>query len=703
MSTSKYFNRICAAVMVLCLAAVLLMYFPNAVGIEASSKTIGYESRLFDTSYVHTIDIVMDDWDSFIESCEDEEYAVCSAVIDGEAFRNIAIRAKGNSSLSQVAQYGNNRYSFKLEFDHYSDSLNYHGLDKLSLNNIIQDSTYMKDYLCYTMMNYAGVAAPLCSFAYLTVNGENWGLYLAVESIEDSFLERNYGSTGNLYKPDSSSMGGGRGNGQNFDQEDFEAAQNANANADNTSAEEFANVRKAFGNGGKQGGFGKGGGMGSDDVKLIYSDDSFESYSNIFDNAKTDISDSDKTRLINSLKILNSDDAASTVDIEAVIRYFAVHNFVCNFDSYTGSMIHNYYLYENDGILSMIPWDYNLAFGSFMGGGSSTDIINFPIDTPVSGGDTDSRPMLAWIFADEEYTALYHEIFSDFIADYFESGYFAEEFDRVSALIAPYVEKDPTKFCTYDEFTKGVPALKQLCLLRAESVRGQLDGSIPSTSKGQSSDNSALIDGSSVNISERGSAGGGQDGGKMFGRFNGNGFDAQNAEPPTMPDRSTSDSQNSPDTSENNSSSEQNSGSAKTDDANAADSQTPPLRSDENAPFGQNAAPPEMPDGGFPAGEMPQFAPNGNGFAVQNAAPSGMSGSTDASSQNASEGENAAPQAPQNGSENADNSIIPTRPQAPAAGSEPAASGDNKMLMLCISAAALVAAILLSRLFKDRI
>ena len=669
MSTSKYFNRICAAVMVLCLAAVLLMYFPNSVGIEASSKTIGYETRIFDTSYVHTIDIVMDGWDSFIESCENEEYAVCSAVIDGEAFKNIAIRAKGNSSLSQVAQYGNNRYSFKLEFDHYSDSLSYHGLDKLSLNNIIQDNTYMKDYLCYTMMNYAGVAAPLCSFAYITVNGEDWGLYLAVEAIEDSFLERNYGSTGNLYKPDSSSMGGGRGNGRNFDQDDFEAAQNADKNAEN--APDF---RKGFGNGGKQGGFGmdtdknggfgRGGGMGSDDVKLIYSDDSFESYANIFDNAKTDISDSDKTRLINSLKILNSDAAASTVDTDAVIRYFAVHNFVCNFDSYTGSMIHNYYLYENDGILSMIPWDYNLAFGSFMGGGSSTDIINFPIDTPVSGGDTDSRPMLAWIFADEEYTALYHEIFSEFIAEYFESGYFAEEFDRVSALIAPYVEKDPTKFCTYDEFNKGVTALKQLCLLRAESVKGQLDGCIPSTSEGQSTDSSALIDGSSVSINDTGSAGGGgANGGKMFGRANQNGADMQNNEPPEMPD------------------------------ANTSDSQTPP-QSDENNPFGQNAAPPEMPNG-----EMPQFAPDENGFAAQNAAPPEMpNGDFSSDTDN-----NAALQAQQNGAENADGGNLSNRPEAPAPDQASAGFGSDNVLMPGISAAVLAAAILLTKLFKNRI
>ena len=56
------------------------------------------------------------------------------------------------------------------------------------------------------------------------------------------------------------------------------------------------------------------------------------------------------------------------VNVEEVLRYFVVHNFVVNGDSYTGSIIHNYYLYEEDGQLSMIPWDYNLAFGTFQGG-----------------------------------------------------------------------------------------------------------------------------------------------------------------------------------------------------------------------------------------------------------------------------------------------------------------------------------------------
>ena len=77
----------------------------------------------------------------------------------------------------------------------------------------------------------------------------------------------------------------------------------------------------------KQGG--PGGGMGSDDVSLIYSDDEYSSYSNIFDNAKTDITDEDKERLIASLKSLNENsDIENVINVDEVIRYFVVHNFV---------------------------------------------------------------------------------------------------------------------------------------------------------------------------------------------------------------------------------------------------------------------------------------------------------------------------------------------------------------------------------------
>lgn len=555
MSTHKSMDKICCLALVL--ALVLTGIFMNApsLGIQAASTVKGYESRLFDTSRVHSIDIVMDDWEGFLEGCTDEEYVLCDLVIDNESYQNVAIRAKGNTSLTQVASYGNDRYSFKVEFDHYDSTINYHGLDKLSLNNIIQDNTYMKDYLTYQMMGYFGVAAPLCSYVYLTVNGEDWGLYLAVEGVEDSFLERNYGSDyGELYKPDSMSMGGGRGNGDQFDLEDWMDDQSGEADQADVSDRQTMRGQRPEGMtppgmeageppdtmpGGEMpdsqpseddaatsqttdpsqtdqpfgGRGGMGGGMGSSDVSLIYTDDDYDSYSNIFDNAKTDITDADKDRLIASLKQLNEgENIEDVVNVDEVLRYFVVHNFVCNFDSYTGSMIHNYYLYEEKGQLSMIPWDYNLAFGGFQGGQDATSMVNYPIDTPVSGGTIDSRPMLAWIFSSEKYTQLYHQYFEEFLSEYFDSGYCAQMMAQTKALIAPYVEKDPTKFCTYEEFETGVDTLEQFCLLRAESIEGQLDGTIPSTSDGQQEDSSALVDASSISISDMGTMNNGMGG-----------------------------------------------------------------------------------------------------------------------------------------------------------------------------------------------
>ena len=550
MSAHKSIDKICMVIIAVTLIISVVFCSGQALGIQTTAHAIGYENRIFDHSKVHTLDIVINDWDGFIETCENEEYTSCNLIIDGEAVKNVGIRAKGNTSLSSVRNMNSSRYSFKIEFDQYENGKTYHGLDKLCLNNIIQDNTYMKDYLAYSLMYDFGVDAPLCSYTYITVNGEDWGLYLAVEAIEESFLERNYGSNyGDLYKPDAMGFGGGRGNGKEFSMGNFTNKESKDKNSSEETNGSFTppsnfgggmpdfgggempdfgnfdpenmpedfDPSKMFGGdgempdfgGGKmpdmneKGGFGGGFGMGSDDVKLKYTDDDIDSYSNIFNNAKTTVNKADKNRLISSLKALSEQaDLENTVDTEEVIRYFVVHDFLVNGDSYTGQMIHNYYLYEENGQLSMIPWDYNLAYGSFMGGNASSS-VNSPIDTPVSNGMSD-RPMVSWIFDNEEYTEQYHKLFSEFI----NSVDFEKLITDTAELIDKYVEKDPTKFCTYEEFNTGVEAIKKFCSLRAESVTGQLNGTIPSTTDGQKADSSALIDTDGLNTSDMGSMGG---------------------------------------------------------------------------------------------------------------------------------------------------------------------------------------------------
>ena len=728
MSTHKNIDRICCIVLAVTLVITVLFMCGESLGITSTARAMGYETKLFDTSKVHTINIVIDDWDGFLETCTNEEYTSCAVVIDNEAYKNVAIRAKGNTSLTQVQSYGNNRYSFKLEFDHYDSTKSYYGLDKLCLNNIIQDNTYMKDYLCYRMMSEFGVDSPLCSYVYITVNGEDWGLYLAVEGIEDSFLQRNYGNdAGELYKPDSQSMGGGRGNGGNFKMSEFNAGQNGQTDSTTDGTQSAANGQpqgtppskpedssgntqttdgqtnsttdgtqtaangqpqgtppskpedssgntqttdgqtnsttdgtqtaangqpqgtppskpedssgntqttdgqtnsatdstQTAANGQQQGNppskpdgepGGNGGGMGggtngSDDVSLIYSDDEYSSYQNIFDNAKTDVSDSDKDRLIASLKKLNNnEDIDDVVDVDEVIRYFVVHNFVCNFDSYTGSMIHNYYLYEKDGQMSMIPWDYNLAFGGFQGAQNASSLVNYPIDTPVSGGTVDSRPMLAWIFASDEYTEEYHELFSEFIENYFDSDYIPNLIESTKAMIAEYVEKDPTKFCTYEEFESGVTALKEFCTLRAESISGQLDGTIPSTSDGQTAASSSLIKAENLNISDMGTMNNGN-GGSPDGKGQKNETQAQSAAENANSTSDTAFSQTPPNNSEGSSDGTDSSTNSDSSVPTGGFGGTPP---DMSGSDGSN--PPSMTNGEMPSkpdGEMPSM-PNGD-------------------------------------------------------------------------------------------
>ena len=451
MLRAKHIDLICIAVMMLAVIATLLFMNGEAFGLTAASSASGYEARLFDKTKVHTVDILMEDWDAFLETAAKEEYAPCTLVIDGEKFSNVGLRAKGNNSRRLTEKYGLERYSLKVEFDHYEYG-SYHGLDKFSLDSSFQDNSYMKTWITYDMMNHMDIPTPLCSWAWVRVNGEDWGLFLAVEEPEEAFAKRNFGNDyGQLYKPDYRKLD----------------AENA-------------------------------------DVHLRYTDDDFDSYDNIFRHSKFDPTDADKQRLIDALKILSTGESLETaIDVDEVLRYFTVQVFVVNMDSYLGRTGHNYFLYEQDGILQILPWDYNVAFATYSLGmpdpiNDSTLYVNYPINTPASGEIMRKRPLYHNLMKNNEYYEQYHKYFDYLIESYFESGYFTDFAEETADMIAPYVGKDPTAFCSYADWQLGAKTIRNFCLLRAESVRGQLDGTIPSTIAAQAENKSNFIDASSI-------------------------------------------------------------------------------------------------------------------------------------------------------------------------------------------------------------
>lgn len=187
---------------------------------EADAAALGYEDY-FDSSSLMRVDVTVDSaaWQAMLDSAASEEYIECDIALNGESVSSAGIRCKGNSSLSMTQD---ERYSFKINFGEYVKKQTFHGLDKMVLNNTQSDNTFIKEYLSYYLLARAGVKTPLFAMAEIYVNGECWGLYLAVECIDDAFIERNFSTDGGfLYKPDGTGgMGGGRGD-QNNDFSDF--------------------------------------------------------------------------------------------------------------------------------------------------------------------------------------------------------------------------------------------------------------------------------------------------------------------------------------------------------------------------------------------------------------------------------------------------------------------------------------------------
>ena len=276
---------------------------------------------------------------------------------------------------------------------------------------------------------------------------------------------------------------------------------------------------------------------------LSYTDDNVDSYSDIFDNAVFDADESDYQRVIEALEALNTgSDLERYVDVDQVLRYFAVNTVLVNLDSYVSSMKHNYYLYENNGQISILPWDFNLAFAGFQSN-SASSAVNFPIDTPVQGVDLSERPLLGKLLEVEEYSQLYHAYLQKIVTEYFDSGLFENTIRSLDSLIGSSVQNDPTALYTYEEYTNAMENLILFGTLRSQSVQGQLDGTIPSTSEGQQQDARSLIDASDLSITAMGTQGGGEMGGRNRGDENTGGFQGgeqgDSQTPPNMDDAIT--------------------------------------------------------------------------------------------------------------------------------------------------------------------
>ncbi|WP_277586658.1 hypothetical protein [Psychrobacillus antarcticus] len=105
-------------------SAILLVigsvYIIQVLELDEDNSVYSYEGKLFNEDAVTTIEVTIDEEDfaDILANPLDEEYKEAAVTINGETVERVAIRTKGNSSLTSVAQSDSERYSLKIDFNY---------------------------------------------------------------------------------------------------------------------------------------------------------------------------------------------------------------------------------------------------------------------------------------------------------------------------------------------------------------------------------------------------------------------------------------------------------------------------------------------------------------------------------------------------------------------------------------------------------
>lgn len=419
------------------LVIALLLSFSTMQSSEASdsvdiTNSTSIDEVIFPHDEVIKVSITVDeeDYANMNENAMNEENIMADITYNGYDFSSVAIRPKGNSSLSSVAKSDGDRYSFKIDFDDYIGEQSFLGIEKINLNNLFSDPTMMAEYLSYEMLDGVDAVSSRTTYCELYINDEYFGLYLAVEQIEEEFLIENYGSaSGELYKPE---MGDG--------------------------------------------------------ADLKYTTELSSSYDGL--TAKN--VESDNEEIIELMRRIEYGESVDDIfNVDSYLKYLAMSTLTVHLDSYQGNMFHNYYLYNNDGVFEWISWDLNMTFNGFpMGGLTDEEATELLIYEPVVG-NMDSYPLVEAILSNDEYVEIYNGYMQELMEGYLSSETFETRIVEVYEMINSYVKTDPTSFYTYEQFEEAlfISTEDQLTLTdfvskRIDNVELQLSGVLASSNDG---------------------------------------------------------------------------------------------------------------------------------------------------------------------------------------------------------------------------
>ena len=296
---------------------------------DASTADLGAVGTL-DSTQVHEVSLSFDDADyqgmlDAYTSTGDKEWIEATVTIDGETYERAGIRLKGNSSLRSLLGGGRGPASrvsaddpttlpWLIKLDEFVEDQQHNGLTALVVRSN-NSSTALNEAVALELLDLAGLASQDAVATSFSVNGSEPVLRLVIENPDDAWMAEQLDASGALYKAESSG-------------------------------------------------------------DYTYRGEDPQAYTEVFDQEAGD-ENADLTPLIELLDFVNNADDAtfeaeleSRLDVDSFATYLAMQELLANFDDIDGPGNNSYLYYDTETEqFTVVPWDYNLAFGTGPGGG----------------------------------------------------------------------------------------------------------------------------------------------------------------------------------------------------------------------------------------------------------------------------------------------------------------------------------------------
>ncbi len=115
----------------------------------------------------------------------------------GVVYRNVALHLKGAAGSFRPFD---DKPALTLSFSKHVPGQRFHGYSKISLNNSVQDPSYLSEAISRELFLASGVPAPAADHVTVLLNDRDLGLYVLTEGWGKPFLRRHFNNVdGNLY------------------------------------------------------------------------------------------------------------------------------------------------------------------------------------------------------------------------------------------------------------------------------------------------------------------------------------------------------------------------------------------------------------------------------------------------------------------------------------------------------------------------